>query len=46
MGLIADRDTFAHGQVYTALSRTSGWSKIHVLMKEKFLFNLVQKHVL
>jgi hypothetical protein len=46
VGLIADTDSFAHGQVYTALSRTSGWAKIHVIMKEKFLFNLVHKHVL
>ena len=46
VGLIADTDSFAHGQVYTALSRTSGWSKIHVLMKERFLLNLVHKHVL
>jgi hypothetical protein len=46
VGLFVDTDSFAHGQVYTALSRTSGWAKIHVLMKEIFLFNLVHKHVL
>jgi hypothetical protein len=46
VGLIADQDSFAHGQVYTALSRTSGWAKIYVLMKDRFLMNLVHKHVL
>ena len=34
IGLIIDQDSFAHGQVYTALSRTSGWDNITVLLPE------------
>ena len=43
-GLYIDRDCFAHGQLYTALSRVGGWDKIKVLIvtKEEFLKNNVK----
>jgi len=48
IGLIVDQDSFAHGQVYTAFSRTSGWANVHVLMPEKdeTILNVVHKHYL
>jgi hypothetical protein len=48
IGIIVDRDSFAHGQVYTALSRTSGWDNITVLMPcdDTFIVNKVYRHVL
>lgn len=48
IGLIIDQDAFAHGQVYTALSRTSGWPHIHVLMpnNDSLITNVVYKHYL
>jgi hypothetical protein len=47
-GLFVDRDCFAHGQLYTALSRVGGWNHITVqtLPGELFLRNLVRKHIL
>ena len=47
-GLYMDRDCFAHGQLYTALSRVGGWHNLAVLLlsNEPFLRNLVRKHVL
>jgi hypothetical protein len=35
IGIIIDQDSFAYGQVYTALSRTSGWANITVLLPSK-----------
>jgi hypothetical protein len=48
IGVIVDRDSFAHGQVYTALSRTSGWDNITVLMpgNDTFIVNKVYRHML
>jgi len=47
-GLFVDRDCFAHGQLYTALSRVGGWSALTVLMlsNEQYLKNIVRKHIL
>lgn len=47
-GLFFERDCFAHGQLYTALSRVGGWDKLTVLLPEgdKFLLNMVRQHVL
>ena len=47
-GLFFEQDCFAHGQLYTALSRTGGWQSLFVLMppNESALVNLVRKHVL
>jgi hypothetical protein len=48
VGLIIDQDSFAHGQVYTALSRTSGWDSIYVLMSsdDDYIVNKVYHHFL
>jgi ATP-dependent DNA helicase PIF1 len=48
IGIVIDQDSFAHGQVYTALSRTSGWDCIHVLMpdSDEHIENKVFHHVL
>jgi hypothetical protein len=48
IGLIIDRDSFAHGQVYTALSRTSGWDSISVLLPDNadHIVNKVYRHYL
>ena len=48
IGFVVDQDSFAHGQVYTALSRTSGWDKITVVTPngEDFIVNKVYRHVL
>jgi hypothetical protein len=48
VGLAFLQDCFAHGQLYTALSRTGGWHKIFVMMLsgECSLRNKVNKHVL
>ena len=47
-GLFFEQDCFAHGQLYTALSRTGGWHALHVLLPphETVLMNLVRKHIL
>jgi hypothetical protein len=47
-GLFIDTECFAHGQLYTALSRVSGWDKLAVLLpqNEKLIRNIVKKHVL
>ena len=48
IGLIIDQDSFAHGQVYTALSRTSGWDSISVLLPDTadYIVNKVYQHYL
>ncbi len=48
IGIVVDQDSFAHGQVYTALSRTSGWDNITILMfnNDSFIVNKVYRHVL
>jgi hypothetical protein len=48
VGIVIDMDSFAHGQVYTAFSRTSGWPNISVLLpkNDTDLINLVYKHML
>ena len=47
-GLFVDRDCFAHGQLYTALSRVGGWNALTVLIlsNEQYLKNIVRKHIL
>jgi hypothetical protein len=47
-GLFVDRDCFAHGQLYTALSRVGGWNLITVqtIAGEQFLRNVVRQHIL
>ena len=47
-GLYFEQDCFAHGQLYTALSRTGGWHALHVLLPptETVLMNLVRQHIL
>jgi hypothetical protein len=48
IGIVVDQDSFAHGQVYTAFSRTSGWQNISVLLPalETTVTNMVYKHML
>ena len=48
VGLYVDLDSFAHGQVYTALSRTSGWGKIKVFLPsgDEHIENKVHQHFL
>lgn len=48
VGLAFLQDCFAHGQLYTALSRTAGWHKLFVMMPsgECTLRNKVNKYVL
>ncbi len=48
IGLVVDQDSFAHGQLYTAFSRTSGWDNIVVLMPsdDDNVMNLVYGHYL
>ena len=48
IGVVIDQDSFAHGQVYTALSRTSGWDRIWVMlpMTDEVINNMVHQHML
>jgi hypothetical protein len=48
VGLIIDQDSFAHGQVYTALSRTSDWNNIRVMLNsdDDCIVNMVHRHFL
>ena len=48
IGIVIDQDSFAHGQVYTALSRTSGWDSICVLLPQgdSCMMNKVYPHYL
>jgi PIF1-like helicase/Helitron helicase-like domain at N-terminus len=48
IGIVVDQESFAHGQVYTALSRTSGWGSIHVITNgdEDYITNKVHRHLL
>jgi ATP-dependent DNA helicase PIF1 len=48
VGVVADQESFAHGQLYTAFSRTCGWDKIMVMMPSDDIFvqNLVYSHFL
>ena len=48
IGLIIDQDSFAHGQVYTALSRTSDWGNICVMLNsgDDYIVNIVYRHFL
>lgn len=48
IGIVIDQESFAHGQVYTALSRTSGWASIYVytLDNEHYITNKVHRHLL
>lgn len=48
VGIIIDQDSFAHGQVYTALSRTSGWANITVMLPSDVdvIMNKVHRHYL
>jgi len=48
IGIVIDQESFAHGQVYTALSRTSGWGSICVLTHgdENYITNKVHQHCL
>ena len=45
VGIVADTDAFAHGQVYVALSRVRGWSNITFFSPrgEKFMKNNISK---
>jgi hypothetical protein len=47
VGLYFTADVFAHGQLYTALSRANGWNYITVLMDEgkNTLTNVVHAHI-
>ncbi len=47
-GLYVDRDCFAHGQLYTALSRVGGWDKLAVLIltNERYLKNIVKSYMI
>jgi hypothetical protein len=46
VGLCMEYPVFAHGQLYTALSRTSGWENLFVFAPGDCLINVVQQHVL
>ena len=48
IGVVVDQDSFAHGQVYTALSRTSGWERIWVMLPlgDEDISNMVHRHFL
>jgi ATP-dependent DNA helicase PIF1 len=49
VGLYITTPIFTHGQLYTALSRTRGWSNIFVLstlIKSNVIANYVCQHVL
>ena len=48
IGIVAEQESFAHGQLYTAFSRTCGWHKIHVQLagNDESLANLVYPHYL
>jgi ATP-dependent DNA helicase PIF1 len=48
IGIVIDQESFAHGQVYTALSRTNGWGSIFVLTQgdEAYISNKVHRHLL
>ena len=48
IGIVIDQESFAHGQVYTALSRSSGWDNIFVLThgNENYIMNKVHLHCL
>jgi hypothetical protein len=48
IGVVIDQDSFAHGQVYTALSRTSGWHNIFVVLPagDSHIANKVHRHFL
>ena len=48
IGIVIDQESFAHGQVYTALSRTNGWGSIFVLTQgdEGYISNKVHRHLL
>ena len=49
VGLYVTRDAFTHGQLYTALSRTRGWSNIFIYCTTPIpdsMINCVYQHVL
>jgi hypothetical protein len=48
IGIIVDQDSFAHGQLYTAFSRTGGWMNISVYVTsgDDFVTNLVHRSYL
>ena len=48
IGIVVDQDSFAHGQLYTAFSRTSGWFNISVFVTsgDDFVTNLVHRNYL
>ena len=48
VGFYFTADVFAHGQLYTALSRANGWNYITILMEEGkiTLTNVVHAHIL
>jgi ATP-dependent DNA helicase PIF1 len=48
IGIVIDHESFAHGQVYTALSRCSGWGNICVLThnNEDYIMNKIHLHCL
>lgn len=48
IGIVVDQDSFAHGQLYTAFSRTSGWLNISVFVTsgDDFVTNLVHRSYL
>jgi hypothetical protein len=47
-GMFVDRDCFAQGQLYTALSRVGGWDVLTVMLltNEHTIRNIVRKHIL
>jgi ATP-dependent exoDNAse (exonuclease V) alpha subunit len=48
IGVIAEKDAFAHGQVYVALSRVGSWDNIHFYSprQELFIKNNVAKNLI
>ena len=48
VGVVAEQESFAHGQLYTAFSRTCGWHNIFVMLPrdDVSVTNLVYPHYL
>jgi uncharacterized protein YcnI len=48
IGIVAEKDAFAHGQVYVAMSRVGSWRNIafHSPRGESFLKNKVAKELI